>query len=73
MMTREQQAIKAQVALARYTEHSKVSSEREVEITYHLAQVLYNVVLDTHFLRKQQNQKGQLVLLESSTKQIYRR
>jgi hypothetical protein len=64
-MTRAEQqhkVLKAKVALALYSEYGRVPKEREVDEIYHLTRVLYKAVLGTHFLRKQQQKTGQLVL-----------
>ena len=55
-------ALKARVAVALYDEYGKVPSEAEIEQTYRLARVLYKAVLGTHYLRRQQQKEGQLVL-----------
>ena len=65
MATREEQqhkVLKARVAMALYSEYGRVPKEREIEDVYHLTRVLYKAVLGTHFLRRQRQQSGQLVL-----------
>ncbi len=57
-----QKYLKAKVALALYSEYGCVPREDEIEQVYHLTRVLYKAVLGTHFLRKQQQESGQLVL-----------
>ena len=54
--------LRAKVALALYPEYGAVPKEEEIERVYHLTRVLYTAVLGTHFLRRQQQQSGQLVL-----------
>jgi hypothetical protein len=53
---------KAKVALAMYSEYGRVPKEREIDEVYHLTRVLYKAILGMHFLRKQQQKSGQLVL-----------
>ena len=64
MARAEQQhrALKAKVAMAMYYEYGRVPKEQEIDQVYHLTRVLYRAVLGTHFLRKQRQQSGQLVL-----------
>jgi hypothetical protein len=65
MATRAEQqhkVLKARVAMAMYNEYGRVPKEQEIDEVYHLTRVLYKAVLGTHFLRKQQQQSGQLVL-----------
>ncbi len=65
MATREVQqhrVLKAKVAMALYSEYGRVPKEKEIDEVYHLTRVLYEAVLGTHFLRKQPQQSGQLVL-----------
>ncbi len=66
MATRTEQqhkVLKAKVAMALYSEYGRVPKEREIDGVYHLTLVLYESVLNTYFLRKQQQQQsGQLVL-----------
>jgi hypothetical protein len=54
--------LRAKVALALYSEYGQVPKEDEIEQVYHLTRVLYKAVLGTHYLRKQQQKSGQLVL-----------
>jgi hypothetical protein len=64
-MTRAEQqhkVLKAKVAMAVYNEYGRVPKEQEIDEVYHLTRVLYKAVLGTHFLRKKQQQSGQLVL-----------
>lgn len=64
-LTRKEQrnkALKARVAVAMYDEYGKVPSEDEIENTYRLARILYKAVLGTHYMRRQQQKDGQLVL-----------
>lgn len=64
-MTRAEQqhrVLKAKVALAMRSEYGRVPKEKEVDEVYHLTRILYKAVLGTHFLRKQQQQSGQLAL-----------
>ena len=65
MATRDEQRhkfLKAKVAMALYFEYGRVPKEQEIDQVYHLACVLNTSVLGTHFLRKRQQQTGQLVL-----------
>ena len=63
-MEQRQKILKAKVAMALYSsEFGRVPKEDEIEHIYHLTRVLYKAVLDTHYLRKQQQKRGQLVLL----------
>ena len=65
MATRTEQqhkVLKAKVAMALYSEYGRVPRENEIDEVYHLTLVLYESVLSTYFLRKQQQQSGQLVL-----------
>ncbi len=48
--------------MALYSEYGHVLQEAEIEQVYHLTRVLYKAVLGTHYLRKQQQKSGQLVL-----------
>ena len=58
-----QRYLKAKVAMALYSEYGRVPKEQEIDGVYHLTLVLYESVLSTYFLRKQQQQhSGQLVL-----------
>lgn len=57
-----QRYLKAKVAMALYSEYGYVPREAGIEHIYHLTRVLYKAVLGTHYLRKQQQQSGQLVL-----------
>jgi hypothetical protein len=57
-----QKYLRAKVALALYSEYGQVPKEDEIEQVYHLTRVLYKAVLGTHYLRKQQQKSGQLVL-----------
>ncbi len=58
-----QRYLKAKLALALYSEYGRVPKEQEIDGVYHLTLVLYESVLSTYFLRKQQQQQsGQLVL-----------
>ena len=58
-----QRYLKAKLALALYSEYGRVPKEQEIDGVYHLTLVLYESVLSTYFLRKQQQQhSGQLVL-----------
>ncbi len=57
-----QRYLKAKVAMALYGEYGRVPKEAEIDHVYHLTRVLYKAVLGTHFLRKQQQKSGQLVL-----------
>jgi hypothetical protein len=61
-MEQRQQLLKAKVALAMYSEYGRVPKEDEIEHVFHLTRVLYKAVLGTHFLRKQHEKSGQLVL-----------
>lgn len=62
MTEQRQKYLKAKVALALYSEFGYVPKEDEIEHVYHLTRVLYKAVLGTHYLRKQQQKSGQLVL-----------
>ena len=62
MTEQRQRYLKAKVALALYSEFGQVPQEDEIEQIYHLARVLYKVVLGAHYLRKQRKQSRQLVL-----------
>jgi hypothetical protein len=62
MTQQRQRYLKAKVAMAMYSEYGHVPKEAEIEYVYHLTRVLYKAVLGTHFLRKQQQKSGQLVL-----------
>ncbi len=62
MTEQRQRYLKAKVAMAMYSEYGHVPKEAEIEYVYHLTRVLYKAVLGTHFLRKQQQKSGQLVL-----------
>ena len=64
MTSAEQQhkVLKAKVAMAMYRAYGKVPKEQEIDQVYHLTRILYKAVLGTHFVRKQQQQTGQLVL-----------
>jgi hypothetical protein len=57
-----QRYLKAKVAMALYSEYGRVPKEKEIDEVYHLTRVLYKAVLGTHYLRKQQQKSGQLVL-----------
>jgi hypothetical protein len=57
-----QRFLKAKVAMALYSEYGRVPKEAEIDHVYHLTRVLYKAVLGTHYLRKQQQKSGQLVL-----------
>ncbi len=57
-----QRYLKAKVAMALQSEYGRVPKEAEIENVYHLTRVLYKAVLGTHYLRKQQEKSGQLVL-----------
>ncbi len=57
-----QRYLKAKVAMAMYSEYGHVPKEAEIEYVYHLTRVLYKAVLGTHYLRRQQQKSGQLVL-----------
>lgn len=63
--TREEQRhriLKARVAITMYDEYGKVPTEAEIERTYRLARVLYKAAHGTHYLIRQQQKHGQLVL-----------
>ncbi len=62
MTEQRQKYLRAKVALALYSEFGQVPKEDEIEHVYHLTRVLYKAVLGTHYLRKQQQKSGQLVL-----------
>lgn len=62
MTEQRQKYLKARVALALYDEYGHVPKEDEIDHIYHLSRVLYKAVLGTHYLRKQQQKNGQLVL-----------
>lgn len=57
-----QKYLRARLALALYSEYGHVPQEAEIEHIYHLTRVLYKAVLGTHYLGKQQEKSGQLVL-----------
>ncbi len=57
-----QRCLKAKVAMAMYREYGRVPKEKEIDEVYHLTRVLYKAVLGTHYLRKQRQKTGQLVL-----------
>lgn len=48
--------------MALYSAYGIVPKEEEIDHVYHLTRVLYKAVLGTHYLRKQQQKSGQLVL-----------
>ena len=58
----KQKLLKAKVALAMRDEFGTVPKDADVEYTFRLARVLYNAVLGTHYLRRQQKKTGQLAL-----------
>ncbi len=58
----KQKMLKAKVALAMRDEFGKVPKEEEIEDMYRTARVLYKAVLGTHYIKKQQQKSGQLVL-----------
>jgi hypothetical protein len=62
MTEQRQRYLKAKVAMAMFREYGHVPKEAEIEYAYHLTRVLYKAVLGTHYLRKQQQKSGQLVL-----------
>jgi hypothetical protein len=62
MTEQRQRYLRARVALALYSEFGHVPKEAEIDRVYHLTRVLYTAVLGTHYLRKQQKKRGQLVL-----------
>lgn len=62
MTQQRQRVLKAKVAMAMYRAYGRVPKEQEIDEVYHLTRVLYKAVLGTHFLRKHQQQSGQLVL-----------
>jgi hypothetical protein len=62
MTEQRQRYLRARVALALYSEYGHVPKEAEIDQVYHLTRVLYTAVLGTHYLRKQQKKRGQLVL-----------
>jgi hypothetical protein len=62
MTEQRQRYLRARVALALYSEFGHVPREAEIDRVYHLTRVLYTAVLGTHYLRKQQKKRGQLVL-----------
>ncbi len=62
MTEQRQRYLRARVALALYNEFGHVPKEAEIDHVYHLTRVLYTAVLGTHYVRKQQNKSGQLVL-----------
>ena len=62
MTEQRQRYLRARVALALYSEYGHVPEEAEIDRVYHLTRVLYTAVLGTHYLRKQQKKRGQLVL-----------
>ena len=64
MTEQRQRYLKAKVALALYSEFGHVPKEAEIDRVYHLTRVLYTAVLGTHYLRKQQKKRGQLLLGE---------
>lgn len=58
----QHKVLKAKVAMALYRAYGKVPKEQQIDSAYHLTRVLYKALLDTHFLRKQQERTGQLAL-----------
>ena len=58
----KQKLLKAKVALAMRDEFGKIPKDEEVEYTFRLARVLYKAVLGTHYIRRQQQNTGQLPL-----------
>jgi hypothetical protein len=62
MTEQRQRYLKARVALALYSEYGHVPKEAEIDHVCRLTCVLYTAVLGTHYLRKQQKKRGQLVL-----------
>ena len=64
MVTAEQKQriLKAKVAVAMYDEFHKVPKEEEIEYMYRLSRILYKAVVGTHFIRRRQEQNGQLPL-----------
>jgi len=57
-----QRYLKAKLALALYSKYGRVPKEQEIDGVYHLTLVLYESVLSTYFLRKQQERTDQLAL-----------
>jgi hypothetical protein len=62
MTEQRQKYLKAKVAMALYSEYGQVPKAAEIDHFYHLTRILYTAVLGTHYLRKQQQKSGQLVL-----------
>jgi hypothetical protein len=62
MTAQRQRVLKAKVAMALYSEYGHALKEHEIEHIYHVTRVLYNAVLGTYYLRKQQRKSGQLAL-----------
>ena len=58
----QHKVLKAKVAMELYSKYGRVPKEQEIDEVYHLTRVLYKAVRGTDFLRKQQQQSGQLVL-----------
>ncbi len=48
--------------MALYSEYGRVPREEEIDHVYHLTRIMYKAVLGTHYLHKQQQKSGQLVL-----------
>jgi hypothetical protein len=61
-VAQKQRILKAKVAVAMYDEFHKVPKEEEIEYMYRLSRILYKAVVGTHFLRRRQEQNGQLSL-----------
>ena len=61
-LEQKQKIMKAKVAIAMYDEFHKVPKEEEIEYMYRLSRILYKAVVGTHFMRRQQEQNGQLPL-----------
>lgn len=64
MMTIEQKQkiLKTKIAVAMYDELHKVPREEEIEYMYRLSRILYKAVVGMHFIRRRQEQNGQLPL-----------
>ncbi len=61
-LEQRQRYLKAKVAMELYSVYGRVPKEKEIDEVYHLTRVLYNAALGTHYVRKQQQKNGQLVL-----------
>jgi hypothetical protein len=56
--------LRAKVALALYSENGRVPKEKEIDHMYDLlTRILYQAMLRTHLLCRQQKQGGQVALL----------